>query len=78
MKLIAKTIKGKEFLHSKKESGFVSDSSANKICNLMNDIRFRLNNENECWHVYDYDYSMDDYVFWRFYIYNGIVKMKQI
>lgn len=34
MKLIAKTQKGTEFLHSKKNAFFVPDSSANKICKM--------------------------------------------
>jgi hypothetical protein len=76
MKLIAKTIKGKEFFHSRKDAAFAPESSANKICRIMNDERFRLNNENEVWHVYDYDFTMEDYVLYRLCIYKGIVKMK--
>ena len=44
----------------------------------MNDERFRLNNENEVWHVYDYDFSMKDYVLYRLSIYKGVVKMKSL
>lgn len=78
MKLIAKAIKGKEFFHSRKDAAFAPDSSANKICKIMNDERFRLNNKNEVWHVYDYDFSMKDYVLYRLSIYKGIVKMKSL
>ena len=42
MKLIAKTNKGTEYLHSKKNAFFVSDNSAGKICKIMNDVKFRL------------------------------------
>ena len=71
MKLIAKAIKGKEFFHSRKDAAFASDSSAEKICKVMNETKFRLNNENEVWHVYDY-------VLYRLCIYKGIVKMKSL
>jgi hypothetical protein len=78
MKLIAKAIKGKEFFHSRKDAAFASDSSAEKICKVMNETKFRLNNENEVWHVYDYDFTMKNYVLYRLYIYKGIVKMKSL
>jgi hypothetical protein len=78
MKLIAKAIKGKEFFHSRKDAAFASDSSAEKICKVMNETKFRLNNENEVWHVYDYDFTMKNYVLYRLCIYKGIVKMKSL
>ena len=75
MKLIAKAIKGKEFFHSRKEAYFVPESRANKICKIMNDERFRLNNENEVWHVYDYDFTQDYYAAGKLRIYKGNVKL---
>ena len=78
MKLIAKTQKGKEFLHSKENAFFVPDSSANKICQIMNDAKFRIKNEDEVWHVYDYDFSQDSYVTGRLSIYKGQVKLKPL
>ena len=78
MKLIAKTQKGTEFLHSKKNAFFAPDSSANKICKIMNDVKFRIENENEVWHVYDYDFTQDMYVTGRLYIYKGQVKLKPL
>lgn len=58
MKLIAKTQKGTEFMHSKANAFFVPDSSANKICKIMNDAKFRLS-ENEVWYVYEQEkYTM--------------------
>ena len=41
MKLIAKTQKEIEFFHSRKEAYFAPESSANKICEIMNNIKFR-------------------------------------
>ena len=78
MKLIAKTQKGTEFLHSKKNAFFAPDSSANKICKIMNDVKFRIENENEVWHVYDYDFTQDMYVTSRLSIYKGQVKLKPL
>lgn len=78
MKLIAKTQKGTEFFHSKKNAFFVPDSSANKICKIMNDVKFRIENDNEVWHVYDYDFTQDDYVDSRLSIYKGKVKLKPL
>ena len=59
MKLVAKTQKGIEFMHSKENAFFVPDSSAEKICKIMNDVKFRLKNDNELWFVYDYDFSQE-------------------
>ena len=78
MKLIAKTNKDTEYLHSKKNAFFVSDNSAGKICKIMNDVKFRLENENELWFVYDYDFMMNSYVTGRLTIYRGNVKLKAI
>ena len=78
MKLIAKTQKGTEFFHSKENAFFVPNSSANKICKIMNDSKFRLKSENEIWHVYDYDFTQEMYVMYRLSIYRGVVKLKAL
>lgn len=78
MKLIAKTQKGTEYLHSKQNAFFAPDSSANKICKIMNDVKFRLKSDSEVWHVYDYDFSQESYVTGRLSIYKGVVKLKVI
>lgn len=78
MKLIAKTQKGKEFLHSKQNAFFAPDSSANEICKVMNDVKFRLKSENELWFVYDYDFSQDLYVTGKLSIYKGQIKLKAL
>lgn len=78
MKLVAKTQKGIEFMHSKENAFFVPDSSAEKICKIMNDVKFRLKNDNELWFVYDYDFSQELYVTGRLSIYKGQVKLKPL
>ena len=76
MKLISKTAKGIEYIHSKNECYAVSNRSANKICQAMNDARWKLK-DNEVWHVYDYNWCTDNDTFMRLSIYNGIVKAKR-
>ena len=78
MKLIAQTVKGFEYMHSKELAFFVPNASADKICKVMNDVRFRLKNENEIYHVYEYDFMQKDYVTHRLRIYKGIVKLKEL
>lgn len=78
MQLIAKTQKGTEFMHSKANAFFVPDSSANKICKIMNDTKFRLKSENEVWYVYDYDSTQEVYVMYKLSIYRGVVKLKAL
>ena len=53
-KLIAKTIIGKEYMHSRTHA-YVVNKNADKICKLLNDTRYNLK-EGECWYVYDYGY----------------------
>lgn len=76
MKLIAKAPKGMEFLHSRKETYFAPDTSAKVICEKLNDAKFRLKDETEVWHVYDYDFSQEYYANGKLYLYKGDVKMK--
>ena len=78
MRLIAKTQKGTEFFHSKKLAFFAPDSSAEKICKVMNDVKFRIENDTEVWFVYDYDFSQDLYVTSSLSIYKGQVKFKPL
>lgn len=72
-KLIAKTLIGKEYMHSKKDAFFAS-RNANRIAEMLNNAKYKLN-DGEKWHVYDYDFSQDNYVFRRIYLSkNGVVK----
>lgn len=72
MVVIAKTIKGKEFFHSVHEMYGAPKSSASKICDVMNHVRFRLK-EGEAWHIYDeYMYEPTG----KLSIRNGVVKLK--
>ena len=65
-KLIAKTVEGKEFLHSKDNAYFVS-ANAQKIVDALNLYKYHLR-ENEKWYLYDYDFTQDFYVNKRIFI----------
>ena len=51
-KMIAKAVKGKEFLYSRESAHAVSERSANAICNALNTCAYKLK-DGEVWHVYD-------------------------
>lgn len=54
MKILAKTIKGQEFIYSPKTAGRVSERNAQKVCDIVNQFKTLLGcNDNECYHVYD-------------------------
>ena len=59
-KLIAKTLTGKEFMHSRSDAYF-ADKNADRICEALNKAKYKLK-EGECWYVYDYDFTQDWYV----------------
>lgn len=59
-KLIAKTIIGKEFMHSRTHAYF-ADKNADKICEALNKAKYKLK-DGECWYVYDFDYYQTAYV----------------
>ena len=74
--IIAKTIEGKEFIYSKKQSYGVPTSSAKKIAEIMNTVKWQLK-DNEKWHVYEIGEWEKDYIaagYQRLSIRNGIVK----
>ena len=52
MKMLAKAIRGKEFLYSRKSAHAVSDAGADYICRVLNENKYRLK-DGEIWHVYD-------------------------
>lgn len=54
MKIIAKSIKGQEFLYNAKSARRVSERSANVILSVLNDKRYLLK-DNEIWHIHDVD-----------------------
>ena len=78
MKLIAKTQKGLEFMHSRNDTFFAPNSSAQKMCDILNNNKYHINNDNETWFVYDYDFSQDLYCFRKLSLYRGSLKARYI
>lgn len=52
MKVIAIACEGKEFLYRANTAHKVSKASANNICKVLNDARYKLN-PGEIWHVFE-------------------------
>ncbi len=78
MKLIAKTKKGLEFMHSRNDSFFAPNSNAKKMCDILNKNKYHINNENETWFVYDYDFTQKEYCFKKLSLYRGRLKSRYI
>lgn len=75
MKIIAKSIKGQEFFYNARSARKVSDRSAEKILNVLNEMRWNLN-DNEIWHIHEVDSYDNAYYYAQnqaFTIRNGIV-----
>lgn len=51
-KMIAKTLKGKEFCYASRSAYSVPDRSADEICGALNACKYKLG-EGEVWHVYE-------------------------
>ena len=54
MLVVAKSLKGQEFLYNARSSHAVPKTSAKKICQALNDIRYELKDD-EVWHVHEVD-----------------------
>lgn len=54
MKIIAKTVKGKEFLYNVHSVHKVSEKSAGKILELLNSFGWKCK-PGEIWHIYEID-----------------------
>lgn len=73
--VIAKSVKGREYLYSTVEMFAVSKRSSQAICNELNRIRYNLQ-ENETWHIYEryaYDNEQPN---GKLFIRNGVLKLK--
>ena len=78
MLVIAKSVKGKEYMYDPRSAGKVSKRNAEVICKVCNDFKFLLNNENEAWHIHEvgeFDLAYDYAQFREFRIKNGVVKV---
>lgn len=78
-KMIAKAVNGQEFLYSRNTAHKVSERSADAICKVLNDCKWKLNG-GEVWHVFDcgwYELEYTAAAFQSFTIRNGLIKEKR-
>lgn len=61
MKMIAKTMEGKEFCYNRASAHAVSDAGAEEICRALNEKKWRLNKPGEKWHIYDLGWYEREY-----------------
>lgn len=81
MTIIAKTIKGKEYMYNAKSARRVADRSAVKVCEIVNKHKYLLGeNENEIWHVYyhidPFDVAYEYASMQSFSLRNGVVSAR--
>ena len=78
MLVIAKSVKGKEFLYNAESARKVSKRSASAILSVLNEMKWRLS-DNEVWHIHEVDEYDNAYYYAQrqaFTIRNGIVSAK--
>ena len=78
MLVIAKSVKGKEFLYKAETARKVSARSANTILSVLNEMKWRLS-ENEVWHIHEVDQYDNAYYYAQrqaFTIRKGVVSAK--
>jgi hypothetical protein len=77
MKIIAKTIKGHEYMYDPRTARKVSNKNADLICKIVNEHKTILGaKENEVFHVYtidEYSKAWDYAQYQSFTIRNGVV-----
>ena len=78
MKVIAKSVKGREFLYKADTARKVSNRSAETILKVLNEMKWRLN-DNEVWYIHEVDEYDNAYYYAQrqaFTIRNGIVSAR--
>ena len=59
-KMVAKAVKGQEFLYDRNSAHKVSERRAQLICNALNDKRWKLK-DGQVWHVYECGWYEQEY-----------------
>lgn len=78
MKVIAKSVKGKEFLYKPETARKVSERSAKTILSVLNEMKWHLS-DGEIWHIHDVDHYDNAYYYAQrqaFTIRKGVVSAK--
>lgn len=80
MKILALTIRGREFMYNPKTAHKVSSNSAETICQIVNRYKFMYNDNPGCtWHIYEVDKYDTAYTYAQyqdFTIRKGVVKAR--
>ncbi len=77
MTIVAKSIKGHEFVYTPKTAHKVSKASANLICKALNDNKFMLYDDDEVWFVHEvdqYDSASGYAEYQKFTVRNGAIR----
>lgn len=80
MKVLAKGLRGREFMYDYTSAHAVSARSAKVICDVLNEYKYDLPSERQVWHIYDIDEwdlsTIETAKRQKFYIYRGRVTRK--
>ena len=64
-KFIAIAPKGKEFMFDATRSIAVPKSSASKIVDVLNELKYMIKNDNETWWIYDNDWYYNSLIMYQ-------------
>lgn len=76
MIIIAKAVRGQEFMYSARSAHKVSKASGQKIADCLNENRYKID-DNQVWWVYEideYDSAYDYAINQEFKVYKGKIK----
>ena len=63
MTVVAKSLRGHEFMYNPRSAHAVAERKAKAICDKLNELNYLLDNENEVWYVHEVDQYDTAYVF---------------
>ena len=55
MTIVAKSLRGHEFMYNPRSAHAVAERKAKAICDELNKLKYLLNNDNEVWYVHEVD-----------------------
>ena len=53
MTVVAKSLRGHEFMYNPRSAHAVAERKAKAICDELNKLKYLLDNENEVWYVHE-------------------------
>ena len=55
MTVVAKAVKGHEWMYCATSAHMVSERNAKKICKILNELKYLIDEEKEVWHPFEVD-----------------------